>query len=294
MSKYACQYVIARFVSNPIRDEARNFGIVFQCPSIGYSNVRFDSNVSSYARSAVDRMVIAAYITECRQLSNRRVNLSEVLPGVVDPKSIDLIGMVARASASGAIQFTEPCGCVSADPDETLIELFDLLVARRDESEISTPTIEAHAANNPSSEFVRQCSEYLTAHQAPVRRRFKVPVEGAVLPFDFGYKTPKADQYLLCEAVDFTKATIANRIRSLGPTVVKFDIAKTVLGNRAFRCAVIKPQAGNGNGHRGTEHDSLELSRLRDSCDEVFNFLDRQNMDRLMSRMSQDFKDIKF
>lgn len=109
----ACQYIVARFFNNPIRDEARNFAVILFCADSEFLAGKFEHNHDRIGGSAADQVVMRAY--------------EEFLSDIA--QSAKATAFFSLKVRYGRIQLTEPRGCVTDNPAETLAELYELLVA---------------------------------------------------------------------------------------------------------------------------------------------------------------------
>jgi hypothetical protein len=125
MSDYACRYVVAKFVRNPIREEAKNIGIILQCSNLRYVGGRFEEELERISPSPSDRIVIGQYSQWVSDLLNQTTSGNSLFTErELSPEFLNKLSQFGI----GSIQFTEPRGCVTSDPDQTLDELYEMLV----------------------------------------------------------------------------------------------------------------------------------------------------------------------
>ena len=294
MPEYPCRYVIGRFYRNLIRDEPRNFGIILQCPAQSYVNAKMDDDFERFSAFGPDQTILGRYKKKFEGLSPMDDSLfSGVVDEELDPQY--LVHLSARSQ--GNIQFTEPRGCISEDPDKTLRELYDLLVAS-DEPVVALQNESAVEAEKETSgaqtdtfksEFVRYVHKADPDNQRRVQRAIKITVEKDKIPFDCGYQRPGARGYVLFEAIDLSHGTIAQKIQTVGPTVLKFDMLTSHGPHNVSKNAIVKPMPPNGNGY----HDSLELEQLRKSANHIYMFSDHTQMTQLLAGIKSDFENLK-
>lgn len=286
MNEYACQYVVARFLSNPIREEAKNIGIILQCPHRRYVGGRFEEDLGNFPMRDADRTVITSYAEWFTTLSDT----TAAGDSMFTDRELDLefLPKLSRYTM-GSIQFTEPRGCITSDPDQTLRELYEMLVMP-DDATIATGVKASEKSRTFPREFYRYLRDADPITSAKVKANLRIEIEHKKLSFDYGYKRPGNKGIVLYETVDFSKGTFSNRITQASPTIVKFDIVKKRLQAERFtRYAVVKPLS---NGHTG--NDSQELDILKSSADDVFSFYDPVQMSNLVSLMQADFTAGKF
>lgn len=136
MPDYPCRYIIARFFRNPVREEARNFGILLQCEALNYVRAKFDGDLDRLSWHDADRTVLTSYIDHFTRIDSSHLGRGLLMPDMyqemypeLNPQYLPKLAATAR----GNIQFTEPRGCVTDDPEKTLTELYDLLVLPEDD-----------------------------------------------------------------------------------------------------------------------------------------------------------------
>ncbi|MCX6010313.1 MAG: DUF3037 domain-containing protein [Chloroflexi bacterium] len=133
----ACRYVIAKFVSDPIRDEPLNIGVILQCPSRKFIASRFltDFRRITWARPEVEAHLLRAF---CKEFNDKIGAFSNPfgLPfipeppehqSVIEPQFLDEVA----AQYGNRFQFTAPRGTLTTDPVQELEHLFHTFVAER-------------------------------------------------------------------------------------------------------------------------------------------------------------------
>lgn len=271
-----CTYVLARFVPRPDRDEARNFGVLLQCPAAGFMKARFESNLRSRLAGVaddVDLKVVRAYIDEVQERLNRFDGTSAGLPQMSEDLSREFL-IELWQDHSGRVQFSEPRGGITDDPAAELSGLFDSLV-RDDAADADDRGQEGRAYRELSAVLKRA---NLMAPKL-VRPRYRVALNKQKdIPVDFWYRIPKKTTEVVIETVDLTSESFPERIVALSPTAVKFELLKNARGKevKAFT-AVTTGENGHSRQVLKTEIEALErhadkvfvLSRAKEEADLV-------------------------
>jgi hypothetical protein len=117
-----------------------------------------------------------------------------------------------------------------------------------------------------------------------VRQQYPLVIGHKLMPIDFGYRTPKHE--VLIETVDLTAVSLLDRITSLSPTAVKFDLAKDAKGSHVKTYSAVKT---SGNGHSRAVH-RLELETLENHTDDVFLMSRSQERERLWTTIRHDLR----
>ena len=263
-----------------MRDEAKNIGIILQCPNGGYVSGRFDEDLGRLAASTHDEIIINRYTAWLSHLSMPNGDRALFTERELDPEFLPRLA----ASASGNIQFTEPRGCVTADPSKTLDELFEMFVTSDEPGDTKSVL-----AIEKSKTFPRDFYAYLKSHEPQaalhVKPNRRVKIDQHNLSFDYGYERPGNRGMVLYETVDFSKGTFSSRVNVASPTIVKFGIVRNKLNRNRFKTyAVVKPLM---NGHAGRDNEEMDL--LKNSADDVYSFVDPVQMANLIAELAQDF-----
>lgn len=282
MREYPCSYVVARFVPNLLRDEARNIGVVCQCIDRGFIGAKFESNLRKRIGSVgddLDSRVLRTYVEELEGSVKNFQGRSLGLPGMAQPLHPDFLRQLWLAY-SGKIQFTEPRGCVSEDPAEELNELFHLLV----EEEIPQ-RVRAEKRSNFAKEFGRQLRMARLVGKMKVKSNYPVLVKGEQVPVDFGCKHPRQEREVLIETVDLSSESLPERIEALSPTAVKFEIIREVKGQEVNTVSVVKTRA-NGNGRAY----ALEFRELKHHSDRFFDLSEKGRTREIIEMIQRDLR----
>jgi hypothetical protein len=275
--EYSCLYVVARLVNDPLRGEARNFGVILQCLELGYVDAQFEPNLLERLAGIAapgDVDVVQAYIADWRSMiaGFKGASIGLPLPGPLEGTFLRTLW----ERYSQRVQFTEPRGCATARPEEMLGELFRQLVAEPSETEVVGDQITFR------QEFTTALRQKQLMGPGRVKQHYVVEIGHKAVPVDFGYRTPKHE--VLIETVDLTGGSLLDRINILSPTAVKFELAKAAKGNHVTTYSAVKTSA---NGHSQTVH-RLELETLRKHADDVFLMSRANDKERLWTAISRD------
>jgi hypothetical protein len=283
MKEYVCHYVVVRFFRNPLRDEAKNIGIIIQCPDKRYVAGRFEERLHRISKSTADQAIMSHYANWASHLSRLTATGDSLF--AERELSPDFLNHLST-STSGGVQFSEPRGCVTAYPDQALRELYELLVRSDEPEDVEEehPRISAKSRTFPR-EFYKFLVKSDPVLGRQVRANLRIEIGSKKLAFDYGYYRPGNKGVALYETVDFSRGTFSNRIKVASPTIVKFGLVRDRLGKeRTKTYAVVKTLT---NGHSG--QDSAELDILKHSADDVFNFYDPVQMSNLIAIIGSDF-----
>jgi Protein of unknown function (DUF3037) len=122
-----CFFSVVRYVADPIRDEAKNIGVVLLCPEKGFGKSKFlASRMHLYRdtrRYAVLRSVIRGYQIDLPSEYKEQKFYDETLFGPLPPQwtKDDLERL--HEECANLIQFSKPAA-ILGDPDRLLNELF--------------------------------------------------------------------------------------------------------------------------------------------------------------------------
>lgn len=263
MREYPCSYTVARFLPNPLREEARNLGVVLQCIGRGFIGAKFEPDLRKrigVQADDVDVRVVRAYVEELEANIQAFQGQSLGLPGMVQPLHPDYLKHFWLTYTS-KIQFSEPKGCVAEDPAEELNELFSLLV-----EEEPSARVKVEKRSSFAKEFGKQLREACLSGRNKVKANYPVVVKNQQIPVDFGYRHARRDREILIETVDLTSEFLTERIEALSVTAVKFEILKEVKRQAVKTVSVVKTLA-KGDAHAY----GLELRELNHHSDHVFD-----------------------
>jgi hypothetical protein len=250
---------------------------------LDYVGARFDADTGRLSEFGSDQRILNSYVSQFQQLTGSHAGRLFSTPEL-EPSYLDRLAN----SHQGNVQFSEPRGCVTADPEGTLKELYGLLVQSDDYSLVEEGALQPEKPSHFVSEIVEYLCKADPQNKARVKKNIQIKFDGKQLPFDFGYRRPAGNSYFICEAVDLSKGSPAKLVNIVGPTVLKFEIVKDSAAHPVSRCAVIKSPA-NGNGH----HAPFEIERLKKSTDWVMNFGNAADMVELASMIRHDFEDLR-
>lgn len=280
MREYPCSYVVARFLPNPLRDEARNVGVVCQCIDRGFVGAKFEPNLRKRIGNLADDLdvkIVRAYVAELEGSIKNFQGYSLGLPGAVQPLHPDYLKQL-WLSYTGKIQYSEPKGCVAEDPTEELDELFNLLV-----KEEQTAGVKLEKRSNFVKEFGKHLREARLVSRTKVKPNYPVAVKGQQIPVDFGYVHARREREVLIETVDLTSEFLDQRIEALSPTAVKFEILKDVKRQAIKTVSVVKTlPKGNGDAY------ALELRELKHHSDHVFDLSRPTGVQGVISMIQED------
>jgi hypothetical protein len=264
MSVSSCSYVVARFVNDPLRQEAKNFGVILQCVERGYVGVKFAANLKERLAPFADDLdvdVVKGYIADLEGMVAGFDGRSRVLPPAPAPLGPTFLTEDLHGAFDGKVQFSVARGTVSDDPAVELEALFQTFVA--------DPNV-AHDQLQEPNRLRRELNHELRgAHllaRNKVRPNYTVSLRQKKIPFDFGYRLPKKDVEVLIETVDLTSSSLLERINILSPTAVKFEMMKAEKGSAVRTYSAVKTSA---NGHSASVH-RLELAALKRHTNNVF------------------------
>lgn len=140
MNKIACLYTVARYIQDPIRNEARNIGIIVQCRDAGYIDCKFLKDTRAKLSTTATRSdfeIIRAYIKEF--IENFKPHSKFPSTKSLFPEEIGFLNESYLRNLAekrmGKIQFTEPQGCLIDNPGQELRYLFDTFVGEEAEKE---------------------------------------------------------------------------------------------------------------------------------------------------------------
>lgn len=281
MSSFVCTYVVARFVPDPVRDEARNFGIVLQCIDRGFLGTKFESNLRKRFGGVTDNAntkIVRAYVEQVEKDLRLFHGPAAGLPKLTEPLHPDFLRHLWQAY-TGKVQFSEPRGCVAEDPQAELGELFELLVTERSPR---LPKVEKR------SSIAREVGKYFRQSQligkAKLQVNYPVLVRGQEIPVDFGYKHPTRDREVLIETVDLTHDSLRDRIEALSPTAVKFEMLKDAKKEAVKTVSIVKTHPyGIGNKY------ALELKELKRHADQVVDLSRAEALKGVITMVRRDF-----
>lgn len=133
MNKMSCRYSVIRYIPDPIKNEARNIGIIVQCKEADYINCKFLKNVHaklSTTATQADIRIIKAYIDEFDKTFNPFAKFPSTR--LLSTEEIDVFNKDYLSNLAdqgfGKIQFTEPQGSLIDDPEKELEYLYSTYV----------------------------------------------------------------------------------------------------------------------------------------------------------------------
>lgn len=233
MNKKACYYTVVKYLPDPVRNEPRNIGLILQSRELDYVNCKYVSNLQAKLGSTATKLdikVIRAYIEEFLENFNpfaKFPSTKSFLPG--RPNEFlreDYLGNLAKQGL-GKIQFSEPRGCLSDNPEKELEYLFKTFVA----DEIAKEEVLKHSRLKTEVKQEFKKNKLLVLPQEREKKKgfeidTKIPggrskVEHLV---DFVFRNGKL---YLVETVDFRKKDWASETFE---AAVKFDDLKHGLG----------------------------------------------------------------
>jgi len=122
-----CNYVVLRYVHDPVRDEAVNVGVILQDLSRGFVGGRFARrlrDVLPRVASATDVAIVRAQVDEfVHEFKHARPN---VLPSTPTQPSLreDYFTNLRARFAAGRLRITTPRGSMTTNPARELSDLF--------------------------------------------------------------------------------------------------------------------------------------------------------------------------
>ena len=288
MERSACRYTVVRFVPDPIRNEARNIGVILQCPDLGYINGRFIPNLRQKLGGTADSLdlkVLKAYIgdfeerfTEFSQFhSTELLFADEVNRNVLDAKYLDILS----EDVLSKVQFTDPKGLFALDPEKELVQLYELFVTKKSVGEVS----------RKGSKLKIQINSEFKAHKllasgkgSKAKKGFKPDVEfrglltDKPITVDFAYQNDKAH---VVETVDLRYQDQIRHQFEAYDSAIKFDELThgTSAPNVAGYVLVALPEG---------RHSELDygISLLEALSESMHFYSDAPDMRRFLSKMS--------
>lgn len=283
MPEHACDYLIARFVPNPLRDEARNIGVVLRSRESGYVAAEFLSDLGKHLATEIDHddvQILNGYVREIqKQLTPFRTNAGAIFRGE-GPLAEDYFDRL-WTSFNGRLQFTKPRVAVAADPEEELRKLFGILVEEETRFSQTGAAKRGKLLPNIVRELVHRRLKPRVGLQYPLT------VNGRELKFSLGYKKVKGPRReVIIETVELTGPSFAQRLRALAPATVKFEIAKSHVKSVDAFCVVQMPAHEKGS----MDSLSLETEAIKRHADRVFNFTVPQERDHFFRQVESDLR----
>lgn len=281
MSELKCVYSIVRFVEDPVRDEPRNIGVLFQCPEEAYLDGMFTRELRkklSGVTEPIDIEILEEYLLDFEgkfEQSKKWRAASQPLfelPDYLRPGFLELLS----DNGFDKIVFTRPKGILSTEPTADLERIFNRFV------EVPRP-IEAEVIEKPATEFRGSVEslfrERKLLSRTAVRPRYPVEVREHKFSCDFGYR---ARREVLIEAVDLTSEVFQVRLRHFSPTAIKFKLVKEDRPNTS-RIALLKtPPQSNGDL-------KIEHSTLREFATDVIDFgREQAKLNQLLERVEKE------
>ncbi|HEV8232719.1 MAG TPA: DUF3037 domain-containing protein [Thermoanaerobaculia bacterium] len=283
MTEIPCDYVLARFVANPLRDEARNIGVILRAPTIGYAAARFLEPFAGELQRRTDEVDLAIVSEYVDALKLQLGPLGKETKVLFDEAEADVFSDAyfhgLAADFAGNLQFTQPRGAVTADLDKELLKLFDFFVR-------PAKLVAAAARIEAEEKLLRTVRRELeTRRLMPfVGTKYPIKVRHQQLEFKLGYRpiVEKRPRDVVVETVDLSADNFSARLRSLSPATVKFDIAKR---HRTSLEAVCLYRSG---GLVKSEELGLEVETLKRHTDSVFDFGDASQREKFLKRVQRD------
>lgn len=282
MTQVACDYIVARYVAHPLRDEAKNIGVILRAPRARYLGVLFEPDLKKRLGGEIDDTdleILREYVAEFETALHLFHAKTPSLWSDADFFSERFLEELYQ-KFQGKLQFTRPRGAVAADPDEELARVFDVFV--RPEKTRETRYLEKESlVSRVAEEFERR------QLRERIGTKYAVKVQSQQLIFSYGYRRFRGAQHeVVVEAVDLTGETFAQRVRALAPTSVKFEIAKSHRRSLETLCLIQLPALDSkSNGEFG-----LELETLRRHADGIFNFDNDRQRERFLRKVEGDLR----
>jgi len=284
MSKeYACDYVLVRYVPNPLRDEARNIGVILRSIDGRYAGGRFLPSIkklSDLQTDDEDLAILEDYVHDLQSqlapFQSGKGNLFLRSP-FFDADYLDEMWK----KLNGKFQFSRPRAAISASPDVELGKLFELFVVPEKGSL-------ALAAAEKDSLMQGVLAEFEGRSLRPrIGRQYPVEVKKQKLVFSFGYKPFRQEKReVVVELVDLRAESFLQRVRAFAPTSVKIEIAKSHRSALEAFCVVRRPSRKSDVAN-GLE---LELETLRRHADGVFDFDISGQREKLLQKIEKDLR----
>jgi hypothetical protein len=117
MSKVVCNYTVVRYVPDPVRDEAKNLGVILVAEQIKWAAGRFQ--IPAYLRTNPTQSAFLDSLVE-------RVQGNLAQKGEPDINRNELEAL--HRESSGVIQYRKPASALAEDPQVLLNELYRRLV----------------------------------------------------------------------------------------------------------------------------------------------------------------------
>ena len=210
MENYPGQYTVIRYIPDPIKNEARNIGIILQCENLGYINSKFIKNYKlklggSALKSDINILKRYAedFATKFREFS--KGNKPSALAQVSDFFKKDYLKTFS-SNQIGKIQYSEPRGCLISNPDNELNSLFNLIVNVKEEYHTNK-----YRGSRIKTKVRNDFKKHNLLYSEPIKKRREIPgfkVDQVIKlrddikrPFDFSFNNGKLH---LVETVDMT------------------------------------------------------------------------------------------
>lgn len=132
-----CRYIVARFVPDPVRDEAINIGVVLQCTSRKFVACRFLDDFARVRRIRpdIETPLLRKFSDEFQE---RVIRFSDIysqpfIPEPLEHESVIEASFLDNLSTQygNRFQFTSPRGTLATDPIQELNHLFGIFVAEK-------------------------------------------------------------------------------------------------------------------------------------------------------------------
>lgn len=118
-------YSVVRYVADPVRNEARNIGVVVLCPQLGYSKGRFNVSRSGLQPVSSRYGFLRTILVDLEISEGSQRSLFDLSPEFTLRRLEEL-----HHELTNTIQFTEPMP-VPANPDQLLDEVYSDFVASK-------------------------------------------------------------------------------------------------------------------------------------------------------------------
>lgn len=182
MAKHRCDYTVVRWVPDPLREEAKNLGVILVCEDLNFVDTRFQ--VPAYLKSAPERAAILDAIVARYAVPDWSKGELEAL----------------HRESSGVLQFRAVASALADDPSALLADLYRQFIFKpgRSSGIITTGVVQREIAK----ELKQQHANATVRDRAPL----VVPELGSIT-FDLGIYNGSLRHVL--EVVSLSKSVVA-------------------------------------------------------------------------------------
>src|ERR1700737_3478106 len=113
MSKVVCNYTVVRYVPDPVRDEAKNLGVILVAEDMKWAAGRFQ--IPAYLRTNPTQSAFLDSLVE-----RFKGNLAQKGEPDINRNELEAL----HRESSGVIQYRKPASALAEDPQVLLNELY--------------------------------------------------------------------------------------------------------------------------------------------------------------------------